>query len=308
MRVYKILEDIVREVSYTPMQEEEKCCYFIVCNVKELTQYNEFFNFHPDTITQCNGKGASKAEIYDGYDFVWINILKKKSIRDFFHLGIYIKSKFLVFVCNEKIPLVEMIVKEITHATTFPVTIQKIVALFFENIFTMDGEMLSNMEQEIEKTEEIVISGEEFNYTTGFVHMSKRLLYLKKYYEQLIDVGEILLENENALFDEYTIKAFRIFHGRAHRLFRNVQDLREYVTQVRQAYQAQTDIKLNSIMKMFTVIAAIFLPLTIIVGWYGMNFKTMPELTWKYGYEYVIGLSLLVIGICVYYFKRNKLL
>jgi magnesium transporter len=58
-------------------------------------------------------------------------------------------------------------------------------------------------------------------------------------------------------------------------------------------------------MKVFTVITAVFLPLTLIVGWYGMNF-TMPEYGWSHGYLYVIALSIVVCGICWLLFKRKK--
>jgi magnesium transporter len=88
------------------------------------------------------------------------------------------------------------------------------------------------------------------------------------------------------------------------RLYRNVNNLRDYVTQVREAYQAQEDINLNSIMKLFTVITAIFLPLTLIVGWYGMNFP-MPEYNLSFGYPLVIALSALVVAVCVGYFKKH---
>jgi magnesium transporter len=58
-------------------------------------------------------------------------------------------------------------------------------------------------------------------------------------------------------------------------------------------------------MKLFTVLTAIFLPLTMIVGWYGMNFK-MPEFDWKYGYAYVGILCLVVMVIEWFYFHKNK--
>lgn len=78
------------------------------------------------------------------------------------------------------------------------------------------------------------------------------------------------------------------------------------VTQIREAYDAQVDISLNKIMKVFTVITVVFAPLTVIVGWYGMNFDIMPELRWRYGYLYVLGLSLLSIITCLIFFKRKK--
>jgi magnesium transporter len=59
-------------------------------------------------------------------------------------------------------------------------------------------------------------------------------------------------------------------------------------------------------MKFFTVVTTIFLPLTLIVGWYGMNFKYMPELTWKYGYFAVIILMIAVVIACLILFKKKK--
>ena len=59
-------------------------------------------------------------------------------------------------------------------------------------------------------------------------------------------------------------------------------------------------------MKYFTVITALFLPLTLLVGWYGMNFANMPELTWKYGYASIIGLSILICAGMILWFKKKK--
>jgi len=96
-----------------------------------------------------------------------------------------------------------------------------------------------------------------------------------------------------------------MFTNRTNRLYQSINNLRDYVTQVREAYQAQVDINQNNLMKLFTVVTTIFLPLTLIVGWYGMNFN-MPEYSWKHGYSVVIGISISVIIFCVVWFKKNK--
>ena len=83
-------------------------------------------------------------------------------------------------------------------------------------------------------------------------------------------------------------------------------NLRDYVTQMREAYQAQVDIEQNQLMKFFTVITSLFLPLTLLVGWYGMNFSNMPELTWKYGYASIIVLSILICIGMIAWFKKKK--
>ncbi|MBE6822571.1 MAG: hypothetical protein E7518_05645 [Ruminococcaceae bacterium] len=88
----------------------------------------------------------------------------------------------------------------------------------------------------------------------------------------------------------------------------HVLNLRDYITQVREAYLSQVDIKLNEIMKLFTVVTGIFLPLTLLVGWYGMNFKNMPELDWPYGYGCAILLSAFFVALSVFYFRKRKIL
>lgn len=64
--------------------------------------------------------------------------------------------------------------------------------------------------------------------------------------------------------------------------------------------------KMNNTMKYLTVLSTIFFPLTIIVGWYGMNFLYMPEFAWKHGYLYVIGLSVLTIIVVALIARKKK--
>ena len=59
-------------------------------------------------------------------------------------------------------------------------------------------------------------------------------------------------------------------------------------------------------MKVLTIVTTIFLPLSLLAGWYGMNFAYMPELSWKYGYLFVIALSLGIIAFCLILFKKKK--
>ena len=78
--------------------------------------------------------------------------------------------------------------------------------------------------------------------------------------------------------------------------------------QVRDLYQAQLDIKQNRIMTVLTVVTTIFMPLTLIAGWYGMNFRYMPELESRWGYPIVIAVSLLIAIVSLIFFKKKKLL
>ena len=169
-----------------------------------------------------------------------------------------------------------------------------------------DALVLQGLEEEITELEDALLSTtKNRDYLPAIMGFRRRLLALKRYYEQLVDLFDALVENENALAAEGELRYLGNIAKRIDRLHYGVLNLRDYVTQVREAYQSQEDIHLNNIMKLFTVITAICLPITMIAGWYGMNLQ-MPEYHWVFGYPLIIGVCLLVVGICMCWFKKNK--
>ena len=132
------------------------------------------------------------------------------------------------------------------------------------------------------------------------------LIDLRVHYEQLIDLGQELEENENGFFDVDNLRFFRLFTERVIRLQDTVTSLKDYVVQLRDLVQSELEVRQNKIMTLLTVITSIFLPLTLIAGWYGMNFRYMPELEWKISYPIVILISILIVVVCLIWFKKKK--
>lgn len=133
-------------------------------------------------------------------------------------------------------------------------------------------------------------------------------LDLRTHYEQLIDLSQVLEENENNFFASGNLRYFRLFNERVSRLMDILTSLRDYTIQVRDLYQSQLDVRQNRVMTLLTIVATIFMPLTLIAGWYGMNFRYMPELEAPHGYLVVIVLSIIIVIAELYYFKKKKLL
>ncbi|MGI6766183.1 MAG: CorA family divalent cation transporter [Lentihominibacter sp.] len=183
---------------------------------------------------------------------------------------------------------------------------EKALYAFFVNLFQGDINYLENFETEITEAEDSAITNSKQDYSGRIISYRKELLSLKRYYEQLDLILDNLCANDNKIFTPDGERHMEIIKGRVHRYLYYVLNLRDYVTQMREAYQAQIDIEQNQIMKIFTVITAIFLPLNLIVGWYGMNFKNMPELAWYFGYLYVVILSSIVVVIMFAIFKKKK--
>lgn len=185
-------------------------------------------------------------------------------------------------------------------------TIQRFVCLWFAQIMSRDTEILSQHEKKIMALEENVSCGHTDNFLTNIEPIRKELLILRSYYDEICDIGKELEQDENGFFEKKQRKYFGTIFDRADRLMNRTVYLLEYASQVRDAYQSRIDAKQNGNMQFLTVISTIFYPLTLITGWYGMNFKNMPEL--EKGYPFVILLSLIVVTVCIIIFKIKKML
>lgn len=156
--------------------------------------------------------------------------------------------------------------------------------------------------------EEDILSMQKVTMTANIMKIRREITMLSHYFAQMMDIAEELQQDENDLFQKDQLHHIRIFADRVQRYEQSVQMLKDYIIQVRELQQSQYDLNLNRMMYVFTIVTIIFLPLTLIVGWYGMNFTTMPELTWRYGYLFVIALSLITIVGCIWYFKKKDIL
>ncbi len=178
---------------------------------------------------------------------------------------------------------------------------------FFYLLTADDLDELGRLEDKITGLEDRLLSENRPSRKSRgeIITLRRKLLSMKRYYEQLRVITGEFSEDINDVIPRALQKRYISLNRRIKNLLDSVMHLREYITQVREAYQAQIDIEQNQIMKVFTVITAIFLPLSLIVGWYGMNFP-MPEFSWKYGYPFVIVLSVCVAVFCLILFARKK--
>ena len=115
-----------------------------------------------------------------------------------------------------------------------------------------------------------------------------------------------LAKGNNKLISEKTVIYFRDIHDHMIWINNQLDSARDIISSILEIHLSVTSNKMNEIMKVLTVIATIMLPLTVIGSIYGMNFKYMPELEWRYGYLAVwVVMILIAIGM-LYYFKRKE--
>lgn len=177
---------------------------------------------------------------------------------------------------------------------------------FLDMIISRDLKILITTEQELGGIEEQILNASLDQFPERLNEIRSFLMEMSIHYEQMIDFGEELEENENGFFQEENLRYFRLFTDRVTRLMDQIRSLRDYTVQLRELFSTQLDIRMNRIMTALTVITAVFMPLTLIVGWYGMNFTHMPELDWKYSYPAVCAVCVFILTGGILLFKKMK--
>ena len=177
---------------------------------------------------------------------------------------------------------------------------------FFEQLIARDLHRIEKIEDRIEALEDQVLAHELDDFSAPMTALRKETMAWFRYYSQLDDVACELRENENGFFTDSEQLLFHMFEDRVIRLREESQLLRESCAQLQSLFQAEIDTRQNHIMQILTIVTTIFLPLTLLVGWYGMNFVGMPELTWKYGYPVVVIVSIVTVGISLWVCKKKK--
>ncbi len=284
---------------------------YVLCN--EIDKIADIFGFSQQSVIQCKADNKyfrTNIEVYEDYSFATLKIINAhNSCVDSDGIAFYIKKNLFIVidVYDSDCSVRDKFLKCLSRFSPSNVNIEKLIFAFFESIIDGDNRFLEDTEFYINEMEEAVLKDKtQKDFNIKLLSTKKLLLLLRNYYEQLIDISEALEENENELFDRREIRYFKIFNSKAQRLKDNVDMLRDSVIHLKDAYESSLELKLNQTMKIFTMFTVVFSPLSLIAGWYGMNFNSIPEFSWKWGYAFVIGLSILTAVIILFIFKKKK--
>ena len=166
--------------------------------------------------------------------------------------------------------------------------------------------ILEKIGERIEDLEEKIVTNPTPK-TLQTIHSLKRgLIFLRKSVWPLREVINGLQKSESPLIQETTEIYLRDVYDHTIQVIDTVETFRDMVAGMLDIYLSSISNKLNEVMKVLTIFAAIFIPLTFIVGVYGMNFKVMPELDWQWGYPMVWLVIIIVSLSMILFFRRRK--
>ena len=288
------------------MQDTDVSSFFAVMSTAEFRERKEEFVYHKEMLHSLGSIRYCKAELFKDCILGTIRLPQKNEQKKAqLSFGFYLTGRKVLFVEDEG-KLKAWIEKQ-TEMFRDVDTPKQLLIRIMEHMIEEDTLYFSHMESELDKLEEEIIRGAGSNniFFTSLTKHRQKLSEFIIYYEQLIDIGELFSTSDFYQSEQDTQGWDRFMH-RVERLQNHVHLLRENVLQIRELYQSMQDARQNKIMGIITVVTTIFLPLTLITGWYGMNFVYMPELQWRYGYFAVIIISLFIVIAEIVYFKKKK--
>ena len=168
-------------------------------------------------------------------------------------------------------------------------------------------EVIDSIGDKIELLEDNLFQAQPSDDITFEIQELKRtILRIRRAVFPLREVLSKLEKLDNELIDEKTGNYFRDLHDHIIQITENIDIYREMTWGLMDMYMTTISNKMNEVMKVLTIIATIFIPLTFIAGIYGMNFRNMPELEWEYGYYVLLGIMIFIFMMMLYYFRRKK--
>lgn len=283
-------------------------------SLEELKRDYEKLGVKQECITWCEDeikRFSNRFEVYEDFSFSsmeFINLSQSKK-NDNRVVFIIKKNIFIAIILEDTNRFVESILKEALKIEANNLTLDRYISLVFNRMIDGTEDLIDKYEDKILALEDKVINNSNQKDMNNYIFKIKRILsYYLKYYKSLNRFVDLIKENYEIITDSSECRYMEIFGTRVERFISDIEYLLDALIHIQDLYTTSLDYSLNNIMKVFTVVTTIFLPLTLVTGWYGMNFKNMPELTWKYGYLGVIVFSVIVVLLCIVFFKKKKLL
>ena len=280
-------------------------------SVDELYALNDRFNFDESTLTACRNANTlfrSGVEVHTGYTFTELRILNEHEEADDY-IALYMKRNLMLVVdiSDEDGSTRAKYLSAVRKYPVEKISCEKVLAAFLDSLLAGDYTVLEAIESDLSAQEDTLFEKKiDKNFNLHLLQTKKLLSKRHSYYAQLMDIADAVCENDNGIFEEANLIYVDNVSKRISRLREDTAGLKNTVEHLQDAYSSYLDSNMNNTMKIFTVLTSIFFPLTIIVGWCGMNFQYMPEFAWRYGYVYVIVLSIVTVLVFAVIGKWKK--
>jgi magnesium transporter len=166
--------------------------------------------------------------------------------------------------------------------------------------------ILETLGEDIEELEEELMTLPTPETLERIHHMKKEMIYLRKQVWPLREVVSGLRRGEISLIHQSTNIFLADLYDHTIQVIDTIESLRDLLSGMVDLYLSTVSHRMNEVMKVLTIMATIFIPLTFVAGIYGMNFKYMPELEWRWGYFLALSFMVGMAALMIFYFRKRK--
>ena len=281
-----------------------------------LKAIGETFHLHPLALEDVvNGVERPKAEEFDEQDFIVIHTVQTEAHHLIFHqFSLFVGRNYVLSFATDADDAIPEAVRVRIRAGRGMIRragVDYLMYVFLDTITDSYFPVLEDLGEHLDYIQEQALLHEN-PHTMPLIQRTKHeLLHLRRVIWPVRDLLTTLMRDDNENVSDPVRHYLRDCYDHVIQLMDMLEVYREMASDLMDAYLSAISNRMNSVMKVLTIIATLFMPLTFIVGLYGMNFRTdvsrlnMPELTWQYGYVFVWGVMLASVVLMLAYFWRR---
>lgn len=290
-----------------------KSNYWILLKADELYKLKNILLLDEEALQECvNLDQFPKLSFFSGYMFIVFNILQynnKEVVSK--ELNIFLSKDYIITVYKDELSIIEDLIKDIQNSkNTFILKGRPYASIvlyyILDRIILRNYDVISSLEAHADRIEISILRSPRHEQIDELIHLRRQVYKIRKYLNPLRYIGDSLISNENSIIEDENLIYFTNLSNKIEKLMLSVESLCSDLALVREAFESEISNKTNELMKVFTLIASIFLPLNLITSLYGMNFQDIPFVNVKNGYYIIIFIMILISGALLYLFKKKK--
>jgi magnesium transporter len=275
-----------------------------------IDKLQSHFCFHSLIVEDIVNDQRPKAEEFDDYLFVTLKMLYRIDGNniDYEQISFILGKTFLLSFQEKEGDLFNPFRERIrqdqgrVRKKGPDYLLYRLIDIIVDNYYNV----LDNIGEQIEATEDQIQSDTTGETFLKIQALKKELIYLHKALYPLRDALGKLVKDESNFIEEENLKYYTDTYDHVIHIIDSLDTYRDLTSNLIDIYINTQNTRLNDVIRVLTIISTIFIPLTFIVGVYGMNFEHFPELTWKYSYLVIWIVMLGIAGAMVGYFKYKK--
>ena len=282
-------------------------------NTQEIEKLGLHYNLHPlvlEDIVTTNQR--AKLEEYEDYLFIVFKMLHFKNEEEivYEHMSMVVGENYVLTFQEADGDVFDDLRERIkngkgrvrnNNADYLMYTILDAVVDNYFNVIEAEGDKIEDLEESL-----FVENSNDNTTTTSIQNQKREILKIRRNVFPFREVVNKLEKSDFAFIEEKTQNYIRNLYDHMIQVNESIDLYREMIWGLMDLYMTNISNKMNEVMKVLTIIATIFIPLTFIAGIYGMNFTNMPELSSKYGYYIVWTVMIIILIIMLIYFRKKK--